>query len=304
MEIADGEDPVKAIEAKGLLFQTQSFAFLLHLVILNTVLSCTNKLLDLLQHHQCDLAKAVDLVSSTIEALKEFRSDSSWSHLYTYTQEVATMNNIPVTIDKKRRKRVPRRFDDSVVLESVGSRNTMSTCEEWKVDIYFPVLGTSIVELKQRFTSRNMSIMKSIQACDPQSNSFFDPDSLAPLCNNYQLDHTMVSMEAVLAKRTLASKPDIEGISNVLKELYPLKEAFPNLLKLLQIALTICVSSAQCERCFSALKRIKSYLRSTMSEQRLVDLACISIQHDIYSKLDVEEIIDNFAAKSRRITLL
>ena len=113
----------------------------------------------------------------------------------------------------------------------------------------------------------------------------------------------MVSMEIVLAKKTLASKSGIEGISSVLKELYPLKEAFPNVIKLLQIALTICVSSAQCERCFSALKRIKSYLRSTMSEQRLVDLACLSIEHDISSKLNVEEVIDNFATNSRRITV-
>ena len=41
-----------------------------------------------------------------------------------------------------------------------------------------------------------------------------------------------------------------------------------------------------------------------MSEQRLVDLACLSIEHDISTKLDIEEIIDKLAAQSRRITLL
>ena len=46
-EIADGDDPVKAIEAKGLLLQIQSFAFLLHLVIMDRVLSCTKKLSEL-----------------------------------------------------------------------------------------------------------------------------------------------------------------------------------------------------------------------------------------------------------------
>ena len=304
-EIADGDDPQKAIEAQGLLLQIQSFTFLLHLVTFDRVLSCTKMLSDLLQHRQCNLAKAVDLVSSTIETLEGFRSDSFWQHLYEYTEQVANLNSIPVTVHSKRQRRVPHRFDDSVVLESVGSRDTDHTINECKVSIFFPILDTFIVELKLRFTSKNMSIMKAIQACsDPQDEKFFDPDTLAPLSHNYHLDHAMVSMEALLAKRAIVSKNNIEGISNVLKELHPLKEAFPNLTKLLQIALTICVSSAQCERSFSALKRIKSYLRSTMSEQRLVDLACLSIEHDISNKLNVEEVIDNFAAQSRRITLL
>ena len=49
------------------------------------------------------------------------------------------------------------------------------------------------------------------------------------------------------------------------------KEAFPTLVKLLQIARTLAVSTAQCEWSFSALKRVKTFLRSTMSEQRLTD---------------------------------
>ena len=75
-------------------------------------------------------------------------------------------------------------------------------------------------------------------------------------------------MECHLAKRTLNSKEakDIVSISDVLLELYPLKVAFPIVIKLLQIALTIAVSTASCQRSFSALKRIKTYLRSTMTE--------------------------------------
>ena len=45
--------------------------------------------------------------------------------------------------------------------------------------------------------------------------------------------------------------------------------------KLMQIALTIVVNTASCERSFSSLKRIKSYLRSTMTEERLMDLATL-----------------------------
>ena len=54
-------------------------------------------------------------------------------------------------------------------------------------------------------------------------------------------------MECTLAKRTLQNK-EMESINDALWEVYLLKEAFPTLVKLLQIALTIAVSSAQCEQ--------------------------------------------------------
>ena len=111
-------------------------------------------------------------------------------------------------------------------------------------------------------------------------------------------------MECTLAKRTLQNK-EMESISDVLREVYLLKEAFPTLVKLLQIALTIAVSSAQCELSFSALKCIKTFLRSTMSEQHLTDLASLSIEKQLSQTLPLDDVIDKFAATdtNRRIVL-
>ena len=119
--------------------------------------------------------------------------------------------------------------------------------------------------------------MRAIRACSPQSAQFLEPAQLQPLIDCYNLDCESLKMESILAKRTLAKKT-MGSIADVFKELSPLKEAFPTLLRLLQIALTICVSSASCERSFSALKRIKTYLRSTMHEERLVNLAVLSVE--------------------------
>ena len=83
------------------------------------------------------------------------------------------------------------------------------------------------------------------------------------------------------------------------------KGAFSTLVQLLQIGLTTVVSTAQCERSFSALKRIKTYLRSTMSEQWLTDLAMLSIENELSGKLSLNEVVDQFAGtdKNRRIVL-
>ena len=88
------------------------------------------------------------------------------------------------------------------------------------------------------------------------------------------------------------------------KALFQLKEAFPELMKLVRIAMTIAVNTAHCERSFSALKRIKTYLRSTMCEQQLTDLAILSIERDISSVLSLDEAIDRFAGMDQNRRLL
>ena len=49
----------------------------------------------------------------------------------------------------------------------------------------------------------------------------------------------------------------------------------------------------------------KTYLRSSMSEQRLTDLAVLSIERDISDSLDLENVVDAFAQnhKNSRIVL-
>ena len=76
-EIIVGEDHDKAVQASGLLLQVKSFSFPLLLIIFDRILSFTKRLSDLLQSQQCNLAKAANLVSATVETLEEFRYDFS-----------------------------------------------------------------------------------------------------------------------------------------------------------------------------------------------------------------------------------
>lgn len=80
-----------------------------------------------------------------------------------------------------------------------------------------------------------------------------------------------------------------------------LQDSVPYLVLSIRIYLTITVSIASCERCFSKLKIIKNYLRSTMLEDRLSSLSLISIENKYIDKLDLDAIITEFATvKARR----
>ena len=74
---------------------------------------------------------------------------------------------------------------------------------------------------------------------------------------------------------------------------------YPVISKLLRIFATIPVTTATNERSFSSLKLVKTYLPSTMAEDRLTGLAHLCINKDI--KLDYEKVINEFGRKNRRL---
>ncbi|KAL3179499.1 hypothetical protein MRX96_007750 [Rhipicephalus microplus] len=79
---------------------------------------------------------------------------------------------------------------------------------------------------------------------------------------------------------------------------------FPNLRVALQMMLTIGVSIAGCERSFSKLKLILSYLRATMGQDRLTDLALLSVEREETEKTNFDVIIEQFASsKARKVQL-
>ena len=69
----------------------------------------------------------------------------------------------------------------------------------------------------------------------------------------------------------------------------------------LRILLTIPVTVASAERIFSKLRLIKTYLRSTMADERLSFLAILSIENDVAYELDLSTAIRQFAQSKARI---
>lgn len=79
---------------------------------------------------------------------------------------------------------------------------------------------------------------------------------------------------------------------------------YPNAIVAIRILLTLPVSVASEERSFSKLKLIKNFLRSSLGQTKLRNLALISIESKLAATLDYTELIDEFAKlKVRRVKL-
>lgn len=116
---------------------------------------------------------------------------------------------------------------------------------------------------------------------------------------HFDLDSKMLMQE-------LKNFPDLPSASMTPLELVSfmheqdLSEIYPNYWTGLRIAATLPVTVAQAERSFSKLKLIKTYLRSTMSQERFSGLAVISINHAIGEQISYGDIVDEFASRKAR----
>lgn len=85
---------------------------------------------------------------------------------------------------------------------------------------------------------------------------------------------------------------DLNHIYDLVKifELDGLKTVLPEVYQLFILILTLPSTSVSVERSFSCLKRIKTYLRNTISQDRLSYLSIISIEKELIEQLKTKEV--------------
>lgn len=97
---------------------------------------------------------------------------------------------------------------------------------------------------------------------------------------------------------------DISGAINILTFLLRnnLEETFTETLKLLNIIVTTPMTTAEAERCFSTLKRIKNFLRNTMLNDRLNALATMSVNKSLVNEIESfeEKVAHKFISMKNR----
>ncbi|XP_046472558.1 uncharacterized protein [Neodiprion pinetum] len=113
-----------------------------------------------------------------------------------------------------------------------------------------------------------------------------------------ELAEELESLKAYFVAAGMTDLSALVMISHIIDK--GLDEIHPNFTVTLRIFLTLPVTSASGERTFSKLKLIKTYLRSTMCQDRLNGLAAMSIEHGICNELNFSDIIASFANKKSR----
>ena len=147
--------------------------------------------------------------------------------------------------------------------------------------------------------------MKGVSACTPSSYIFLSLGELKDFAEIYGIETSALEVECSLLKIQISqTNPEISSLTDFGCYLLARRPAHYTVYELVQIALTIAITSTESESSFSTMKRIKTRLRSRMTENRLSDLSILSIEKEIAQELQEDRIIDEFAGSDKNRSIL
>ncbi|GJU88943.1 zinc finger MYM-type protein 1-like protein [Tanacetum coccineum] len=241
----DNDSKIKS-ESKSLATnELGDFDFLVATIIWFDILSAVNLVSKRLQSDDMLIDVAIKEVEWLILFFKKFK-DTGFDKAMNLAKEIAIEMDIDPIFRQKHIIRRKRQFD-----EISNDQDTSYSAEE-AFKLYSFVDNT----LKSHCSHLEVAL-KNSERSDVDANELYME---LRLLSNYFPNKNLGPVD----------------ILNFLKE----RDFFPNAIIAYRVLLTIPVTMASAERSFSKLKLLKSYLRSTMSQERLNGLALIATENE------------------------
>ncbi|XP_050375331.1 uncharacterized protein LOC126792872 [Argentina anserina] len=299
----DGDDSKTRSTAQCMATYEMDFEFLLGMVIWYDLLHAINIVSKFLQTEDMHIDVAIEELEKLMSFIQKYR-ETGFDEALVIAKEIASEMEIEVAFREKRNTRKKRHFDESDSEDEV----TPSALESFKVSYFLCTIDQAFSSLQSRF--------EQFKKYEEDFGFLFKLEKLKYVDNNSLRDYCM-NLEKLLTDGDVSdvNGSDLFDELNYLRRAIPKEakravdvlnylkqrdECYPNAWVAYRILLTIHVIVASAERSFSKLKLIKSYLRSTMSHERLNGLALLSIEKDLAHKLDYSSLIETFAAKNAR----
>ena len=179
-------------------------------------------------------------------------------------------------------EQIPRRAGRQTQRDNVQA----STPEQyWRITVYYAFIDHLQDELKTRLLNHDLEDRLLVEKLLPQTVKALDDKKLAELSSKLfntcapdlpdpsHLLHEMKRWKNICAHR--AHQTVDEALLSANEHFYP------NIHILLKLLLVLPISTATAERTFSSLRVLKTWLRSTMAEERLSGLALMYIHRNI-----------------------
>lgn len=266
------EDPKVKSEAESLAtHELQNFEFLLGMVIWYRLLHAVNIVSKFLQTESMDIDHAIDLLQGLVSFLEDYR-EIGFAITMDEAIKKANEMGIEVVFTEKRIIRRKKQFD-----ENCSNEVKQSAEKSFRVEYFVFIIDQALSSLRTRFEQFkqynvifgflfNLKRLRSVTL-----------SSLLNSCMNLEkyLEHNGLSdisgddLSSELQVLKIYLPNEATRAIEVLHYLKTLDVCFPNAYIAYKILLTVLITVAFAERSFSKLKLIKTYLQSTVSQERL-----------------------------------
>ena len=269
----DGWDPKTKQDATSYLHAVTKFEITIGLVSLYHLLHPLVGITQTLQGSSVDVVKAYNHVQSSIDDMKLLREklDDEFKIIDQQSESMVTKLSVEPAI--------PRTVARQMHRNNVPAENPE---EYYRRVIAVPLINRFISEMTFRFNSFNKTASKLLLLvpsiiCHRDYNHL----EITDLTNQYSDDlPNPVIIDEELRQwkiKWIDVKPDDrpDSLAKSIKVCDKLR--FPNIFILIKIGCTLLATSAECERSFSVIRRLRTWLRSSMNSERLSALAIMHI---------------------------
>ena len=292
--------PESVTDASTLLLAITTTDFISALIITHGCLQYLRGLTTSLQAEAKDIVQAVSEINTLTSSLKQVRESVDSYHnrwfdtISEMCHEVGTTPSLPRIVGRQRHR---------------ANTPASNPSEYYRRTITIPVLDHLLSEIDRRFSVHQKTALKGLYLV-PSVLVTEDLSTVSSVVlevgEMYSVDLSSLGSEV----HNWYTKWKLEEVQNGVNSLPTALSStlpriscfFPNIKALVTILCTIPVTSCTAERSFSGLKRIKTALRSSMSNNRLTSLALLHIHADI--PISIEDAIDEFSRRyPRRLQL-
>ena len=250
----------------------------------------------------------------TIQTLRLCRNEESFNSVWQIASAMGLkikswLNNSQFEL---REARAPRQTPSRRLQALVGEhaqRQTQLTPESYhRINTYYASIDKVLSEPELRFRGNDQEILCALgNICNRETP---DKESFSRIAKFYNIDGEILEAE----QKMYAGFRRVRGlgymtVSEILETMDKNDpfDIFPEFSKVVHILAVIPATSSSAERScsaersFSALRRLKTYLRSTMGQQRVSNIALINIERAYANSVvsnDMDRIIDIFGRRN------
>ena len=123
---------------------------------------------------------------------------------------------------------------------------------------------------------------------------FYDDFDTSSLAAQLTILHGAVTNRFQNQKQSDVEQITVLEVANLLKNTYGAQQLLDQVWRLTKLLLVVPATSATAERSFSALRRVKTYLRATIGETRLNSALVIRCHQDRADSLNIVDITRDF----------
>lgn len=285
--------------------QMSTFDFLFGVILGQLVLRHTDNLSKTLQQKELSAAEGQTAAKMTLDTLSKMREDDAFAMFWESVNKQAS----DLDVDEPhlpRKRKMPKRFQEGDAVHFFPT--TTEDCYRQK---YYEALDLVTACIRDRFDQPGYKVYRNThdllqKAVNSEFQDYAEQFNFVVDFHRGDLEGgalrtQLETLRTCFESQNTSSPVSLHDVLKYLRGLSPaMRTMFSEVVTLAKLIQVMPATNATSERSFSALRRVKCYLRTTMTQNRLNSLMLLHVHKDRTDALDLHGVVNDFVSVRER----